>query len=63
MIVRLASERPVEFTLSGGCVDTRDAPLHQSVIVEFPVLVAAGTKIDAGVVMPFTGEGHGNAVS
>ena len=44
-------------------VDAGEAPVHQAVVVELPVLVAVGAEPVAGVVAPFVGEAHGDAVA
>src|SRR5260370_22174528 len=59
------AERPVEFALAlpdRQIVDAGDAQAHQTVLVEFPVLVAMAAKPVAAVVVPLIGETHGNAV-
>src|SRR5438105_12429886 len=43
-------------------VDAGNAPAHQAVLVEFPVLVAVAAKPVAAVVVPFIGEAHADAV-
>src|SRR5262245_66503915 len=47
----------------GQIVDARDATLHESSIVELPVLVAVGAIPVARIVMPLIRETHGNAVA
>src|SRR4029077_16956982 len=65
MIVGTPPERPVIFAralLDWQIVDAGDAPAHQAVLVEFPVLVAVAAEPGAAVVVPFIGEAHGDAV-
>src|SRR5262249_2822962 len=60
-----AAERPVIFTLAfldREVVYAGDAPAHQAVLIEFPVLVAVAAKPVAAVVMPLVGKAHGDAV-
>src|SRR5438874_1309012 len=40
-----------------------DARLHETMLVELPVLVAVRAEPLAGVVMPLVGEAHGDAVA
>src|SRR5262249_3628991 len=44
-------------------VDAREAPSHEALLGEFPVLVAVAAEPVARVVVPFVGEAHGNAVT
>ena len=65
MIVGTAAERPVIFALAlrdRQIVDAGDAPPHQPVLVELPVLVAVAAEPVAAVVVPLIGEAHGDAV-
>src|SRR5262247_3641760 len=65
MIVGTLAERPVIFPLAipdGQVVDARDAPPHQPVRVELPVLVAIAAKPVAGIVVPFICKAHGDPV-
>src|SRR5262245_34072866 len=65
VIVRTTAERPVIFALAipnGQVVDARDAPPHQPVRVELPVLVAIAAKPVAGIVVPFICKAHGDPV-
>ena len=65
MIVGTATEEPVIFALAildRQVVDAGDAPPHQAVVVELPVLVAVAAKPVAGIVVPFIGEAHGDPV-
>src|SRR5215813_9155212 len=66
MIVGTATERPMVLALVGGdrqVVDAGDAPPHQALGVELPVLVAVAAKPVAAVVVPFVGEAHRDAVA
>src|SRR5262245_2067349 len=66
VIVRPPAERPVILALALGdrpVVDAGDAPAHQAVLVELPVLVAVRAEPVAAVVAPLIGEAHGDAVA
>ncbi len=66
MIIRPAPQRPVEFAVclfDRQIVDAGEAPLHQPLSVEFPILIAVGTKPVAAVVMPFIGEANSDPVA
>src|SRR5581483_6524009 len=66
VIVGPAAERPAELAIGLGdrvLVDAGDAAAHQSVGVEFPVLVAVSAEPGAAVVMELVGEAHGDAVA
>src|SRR5262245_27189367 len=43
-------------------VDAGIAQAHQALVVKLPVLVAVGAEPVAGIVSPFVGEAHGDAV-
>ena len=65
VIVRATALGPVKQTLAlgdGQIVDAGVARLHQSVLVEFPVLVAVGAKPVAAVVVPLIGKAYRNTV-
>src|SRR5258705_6715513 len=66
VVVRTASQRPTVFAvfiLDRQVVDAGDAPLHEALRIEFPVLVAIGAEPVTEVVMPFVGKTDGNAVA
>src|SRR6185503_7270489 len=66
MLVRAPARRPMVLALASGngqIVDARDATLHESAIVELPVLVAVGAIPIARIVMPLVREPNGNAVA
>src|SRR6266404_3222275 len=66
MIVWTPAKRPVIFALAifdRHVVDAGDAPLHETVVVELPILVTIATKPLAGIVMPFIGKAHGYPVA
>jgi hypothetical protein len=44
-------------------VDAGEPALHQTVLAEFPILVAVGTKPVAGIIVPFVGKANGNAIA
>src|SRR5262245_10580521 len=53
--------------LSGGfrdrkVIDAGDAPTHEAALVELPVLIAVRAMPLAGIVMPFVGEPHCDAI-
>src|SRR3954453_13041173 len=57
-------QRPVERAVALGdrdVVDGGQAPDHQPVVAELPVLVAVGAEPVAGVVVMLVGEAHGDA--
>lgn len=63
---RARSQRPHEFAVRschGHIVDAGLATMHQSIVVELPLLIAMGTEPISGVVMPFVRKPHGNAVA
>src|SRR6187397_261160 len=65
VVVGAPAERPVILALAlldGEVVDAGDAPPHQAVLVELPVLVTVAAKPVAAVVVPFVGEAHRDAV-
>ena len=60
-----AAERPVVLAVGlrdREVVDAGEAPLHQALRVELPVLVAVGAEPVAVVVVLLVGEAHGDAV-
>jgi len=66
MVVGTAPERPMELAVGlfdGQIVDAGIAMVHQSLIVELPVLVAVGAVPVAGVIMTLVGEADGDAGS
>src|SRR6516165_3372961 len=65
MIVGTPAERPVIFPLAildRQVVDAGDAPPHEAVRVELPVLVAIAAKPVAGIVVPFICKAHSDPV-
>lgn len=65
MIIRAAPQWPVEqalFWLDRQIVDAGKAPLHEALLVEFPILVAVTTEPQSGIVMPFISKAHGDAI-
>src|SRR5258708_4619364 len=65
MIVGPAAQRPViapRGFLDRGIVDARVANPHETVGVEFPVLVAVAAEPMSAVVVPFIGEAHGDPI-
>jgi hypothetical protein len=63
--VGASAERPVVFALAlfdRQIVDAGDAQTHQSMLVEFPVLVAVAAEPVAAVVVPLIGKAYGDAV-
>src|SRR5262245_46947006 len=47
----------------GQVVDAGETALHEALLVEFPILIAVGAEPVAGVIVPFIGETHGDAVA
>src|SRR5262249_53274489 len=65
VIVGATAEWPVIFALAildRQVVDAGDAPPHQAVLVELPVLVAIAAKPVAGIVVPFICKAHGDPI-
>ena len=65
VIVGAPAERPVILAialLDGKIVDAGDAQAHQTMLVEFPVLVAVAAEPMTAVVMPLIGEAHGDTI-
>ena len=65
MVIGATPQGPVVFSIELGdrqIVDRGKAPLHQALCVEFPILVAIGTKPVAAVIVPFIGKAHSDAV-
>src|SRR5262249_20173181 len=65
MTVWTATEGPVIFALAildRQVVDAGDAPPHQAILGELPVLIAIAAKPVAGIVMPFICKAHGDPV-
>src|ERR1022692_2946468 len=65
MIVGPAPECPVVAPLAlldGLIVNTSNAPGHQAMGVEFPVLIAVAAEPLSAVIMPFVRKAHGDAV-
>src|SRR5262249_14472535 len=58
---RVASELELAI-LDRQVVDAGDAPPHQAVLIELPVLVAIAAKPAAGIVVPFICKAHGDPV-
>ena len=66
MVVGRAPQRPSEFAVricNRVLVDAGDAPAHQAVLVEFPVLIAIGTKPIVAVVVELVGEAYCDPVA
>jgi hypothetical protein len=66
MVIRPSPERPVEAAISfGDCmlVDAGKPPLHQTIIVEFPVLVSIGAEPGLTVIMVFVSKAYRNAIA
>src|SRR5258705_13952721 len=65
MVIGAPTEEPVIFALAvfdRQVVDAGDAPSHQALFVELPILVAVATKPVAGIIMPFICKAHGYPV-
>src|SRR5262245_13410367 len=65
VIVGTPAEWPVIFALAildRQVVDAGDAPPHQAVLVELPVLVAIAAKPVAGIIVPFICKPHSDPV-
>src|SRR6266852_3268858 len=65
MVIGASAEEPVIFALAifdRQVVDAGDAPSHQALVVELPILVTVATKPGAGIVVPFICKAHGYPV-
>jgi hypothetical protein len=65
VIIGTSAKRPVIFALAifdRQVVDAGDAPSHQALIIEFPILVTIAAKPLAGMVVPFICKAHGYPV-
>src|ERR1700676_3272191 len=65
MFVRQASKRPVVLAIrsqNGKVVDGCKSRRHKPIVVEFPVLIAAGAIPVIRVIVPLVGETYGDPV-
>src|SRR6185295_14606589 len=61
MVVGAPAKRPMIFALAGRdgqVVDAGDAALHESQLVEFPILIPVGAKPVAAVIVPLIRKSH-----
>src|SRR5580658_4746797 len=66
VIIRTPAQRPVKFSVRGSdwqIVDAGVAPTHVTLRCEFPILVAVAAVPMLGIIMPFIGESHANAIA
>src|SRR6266436_6672747 len=65
MRVRTAPKWPMIFSLrflDREIIDACVAKLHQAMVTKLPILIAVRAKPIPGVIVPFVGETHGNAI-
>src|SRR5215475_10588533 len=65
MVNRSRALRPAEFARGLGdrqVVDAGIAQAHQPLVIKLPILVTIGAQPVAGIVVPFIGEAHGDAI-
>jgi hypothetical protein len=65
MVVGATSERPAIFAVrlaNRKVIDTRKAQAHEAVFVEFPILISVRSEPIPGVIVPFVGKAHGDAI-
>ena len=66
MVVGTATQGPSEFAIAFGyrvVIDAGDPTAHQTVFVEFPILIAVSAEPIAAVVVILVGEANGDAIS
>jgi hypothetical protein len=66
MIIRTATKWPMILAfrfLNWQVIDGRKPKSHQAIAIILPVLIAVGAKPVFGIVVPFVGETHGDAVA
>ena len=66
MLIGASAERPMIFAirfLDWKIIDARESQPHQAIVVKLPILVAVGAIPVSGVVVPFVGEAHCDAIS
>ena len=65
MLIRTPAERPMIFSLRFFILQivNADAAPHQTMLIKLPILVAIRTKPMPGIIVPFVGEPHRNAIS
>jgi hypothetical protein len=65
MTIGPAPQPPVEFPFALSdwqIIDAGNAPAHQTILVEFPILVTVTAELIAAVVVPLVGKAYRNAV-
>jgi len=66
MIVAATSERPMIFSVafrSGSVIYARETPTHQTVLIEFPILVAIRTEPVSAVAAPLICKTDSNSIA
>src|SRR4029079_15625526 len=66
VLIRTPAERPMIFSLrffDWKIVNAGVPAQHQSVLIKFPVLVAVRAEPMSGIIVPFTGETHRDAIA
>ena len=49
--------------LNRKVIDIREPQTHETIVVEFPILIREGAKPVSQVIVPFVGEAHGDAIA
>src|SRR6266699_2071613 len=65
MRIRTAPKRPMILTLrllDREIVDAGMAKPHQAMVTKLPILIAIRAEPIPGIIVPFVGEAHGNAI-
>src|SRR6266403_697179 len=65
MFIRAATKGPMILALrllDRQVINGRKPKSHQTIAIKLPVLIAIGAEPVSGVITPFVGEPHGNAV-
>src|SRR5271165_4253612 len=65
MFVWAPSQWPMELAIggwNGKFVDARVSRIHQSLFVEFPILISVGTVPVARIIVIFIGESNGDTI-
>src|ERR1700730_17081176 len=66
MRIRTAAKRPMIFSFrlfDRQIVDRCISKSHQTVVIKFPILIAIGAEPISGIIVPFVGEAHGDAIA
>lgn len=66
VVVGASPKRPLVFPVDGRdgeIIDAGDPSLHETSVIEFPILIAVGPKPVPGVIVPLVGEANGDPVA